>query len=51
MTGSASDLDAARRRAVERRVAGVVVDFDPARLALAGASPACSEPGWRAGSG
>jgi Zn-dependent peptidase ImmA (M78 family)/transcriptional regulator with XRE-family HTH domain len=35
MTGSAGDLDVARRRAVERRVAGVVVDFDPARLALA----------------
>jgi Zn-dependent peptidase ImmA (M78 family)/transcriptional regulator with XRE-family HTH domain len=31
----ALDLSAARRRAVRRRAAGVVADFDPARLALA----------------
>lgn len=29
------DLDAARQRAVRRRTAGVAVDFDPSRLALA----------------
>lgn len=29
------DFDAARRRATERRAAGVAVDFDPSRLALA----------------
>ncbi|RBY92237.1 XRE family transcriptional regulator [Blastococcus sp. TBT05-19] len=29
------DFDAARKRATERRAAGVAVDFDPARLALA----------------
>ena len=35
MTIGADELGVARRRAVQRRIAGVVVDFDPQRLALA----------------